>query len=304
MSIITSLNLHYKNVLLFFYKHYRYTSFEDNPLQAEGRSRATTLYLNDKTLAERCNSNLLNKRVYSQPLIMDMRFDSPRINKVFDAASQIVQCHLINRQQPHPFRLVLANFKADGELGKCLSNSSSGLHRFDETQERTERSYLDLEPVVNPEHLVYLSPDAHTEMESFSMQKVYIIGGLVDKKDTKNISRTIALNERIGSESLPLKRYLKWKGTFGRKEMSLDVIMRILITLRDTGSWINALAHVPKRFHSGLTPEGEHLCGHRTDIIEYFSSGVRRERMFPGGLTSNNSKKAVPYKSAIHYLGR
>ena len=45
-----------------------------------------------------------------------------------------------------------------------------------ETFEYTRKSYFDLSPVVSPEEIVYLSPDADEHLEEFNPRSVYVIG--------------------------------------------------------------------------------------------------------------------------------
>ena len=58
----------------------------------------------------------------------------------------------------------------------------------------------------NSKEYIYLSPDAHETLESFSNDKIYIVGGIVDKTVRSNLSYHKSLQVGIKSAKLPMDK--------------------------------------------------------------------------------------------------
>jgi len=109
----------------------------------------------------------------------------------------------------------------------------------------TEKSYLDLYPKKD---LVYLSPDARETLSHFDANKIYILGGIVDKRGETPLTLAKAQQEGIAAFKLPLDRYTPG-GRHDSKALTLDVVLKILLHVKDEPrGWENAIvAHLPKR---------------------------------------------------------
>lgn len=238
------------------------------------RKRSMVRNINTTYLSKFFSNRLLSMREHAQPLIVDMQFNDHRQNKIHEVIQQMSLLHSTNRQSVIPFRMIHANVNTKDLFGEKLIEVTKTDGRDGLTYETTSKSYLEMDPLIQREQLIYLSPDSTHEMTSFSPQKVYIIGGVVDSTDSNFLTRTTAMKEKIATERLPLDKYLIWGGkSSGRKELSLDVVLKILMTLRDSGSWITALRHIPLRFHRGLSEEGKKLCNFDQKTIDYFQQG-------------------------------
>ncbi|CAF2909953.1 unnamed protein product [Rotaria sp. Silwood2] len=108
--------------------------------------------------------------------------------------------------------------------------------------EATESSYLDIFP---HEKLIYLSPDSNVEMTSFDHDAVYIIGGIIDLSGKKPLTFGKAKRDNIKHQRLPIDRYVKFGGGSG-KTLTIDQMYNILMTLKHTGSWVEAFKYIPK----------------------------------------------------------
>ena len=222
------------------------------------------------------NNILFRQQQFGTPLIVDMRFNDEKTNKVDIAAKQIALMHGNNRSSRDPFRLVFANI--DDNNCKALQilhkdDIYKGLN--DQMLDLSTKSYLDMEPMIVREDLIYLSPDGD-DMDGFDPKKVYIIAALVDSTLQKLLTKTIARAEGIICQRFPLQKYLVWGGISGREALSLDIVLKIMTTLKETNNnWIEALRHVPVRFHRGLTEEGKQLANHDSEIIHEFERGNR-----------------------------
>ena len=95
------------------------------------------------------------------------------------------------------------------------------------------------------EELIYLSPDAEEELETIEKDKVYIIGGLVDKTVRKfaSLIRARALN--IKCAKLPIAKFM---GLTRRKPLNIDTVVLLLAEMVEVKDWEKAFLKVcPKR---------------------------------------------------------
>ncbi|CAF0796811.1 unnamed protein product [Rotaria sp. Silwood1] len=109
--------------------------------------------------------------------------------------------------------------------------------------EFTESNYLDLFP---HDKLIYLSPDSNVEMTSFDHDAIYIIGGIADRTGKKPLTFGKAKRENIKHQRFPIDRYVKFGGGSG-KSLTIDQVYNILMTLKHTGSWVEAFKYIPDR---------------------------------------------------------
>lgn len=146
-----------------------------------------------------------------------------------------------------PFHLHFCNLNPDGSYHKEL------LKRYGaETWERlmitaSPQRYVDMFP---RQQLVYLTSDSPNVLHTFDHDKVYIIGALVDRSSQPGLSLANAKRLKLATARLPLDEHLDWE--CGAKNLSLDQMVRILLTVKQTGNWEEALAFVPQRKHGGF----------------------------------------------------
>jgi len=253
--------------------------------KSSGPRRTVLGYMKTSRLNSFFEDRVLRRKEFSQPLIIDMRFSSTQNNKIAHTITQLGGVYSLNRAIPNPFNLVFSNFQKDTEFNRRFFQSGWSK----EACTITSKSYLELEPMVNKEQLVYLSPDAEKEMTTFDFNKVYIIGGLVDRHLTESLTKTIAFNESIACERLPLQKYLEWGGITGRKDLNIITVFEILSTLKATGCWVQALDRIPKRFYTGLSMYGKHYVNYDQDVIDHFSTGLNMYE-----------KKKLSFKKGTH----
>ena len=93
-------------------------------------------------------------------------------------------------------------------------------------------------------------------MTTFKHDKIYIVGAFVDKNMQPGTSLAKAKRLNLATECLPLDKYLQWDT--GTKNLTLDQVIRILLCLKNNGSWEEALKFVPKRKHTGYLEIPQH----------------------------------------------
>jgi len=267
---------------------------------------AYSRYLNNQYMGKFLNKRLVARREISQPLIVDMRFSDPKQNKFHNVIDQLQSLHTINKSSADPFRMIHVNLQQDSLFEKkfvAMVKKTDGMEG--ETFEYTRKSYFDLSPVVSPEEIVYLSPDADEHLEEFNPRSVYVIGALVDSSSSRWLTKTTAYNEKIAVKSLPLKEYLNFGGVTARKDLNLDTVLNILLRLKKTNSWIEALKEVPHRFHRGLSQKGKILCGFDMETISYFQEGEEMYRKHKQDSEPTPTVTVKAFRNNINtYFGR
>ncbi|XP_049641608.1 tRNA methyltransferase 10 homolog C [Suncus etruscus] len=183
---------------------------------------------------------------FGQPLVFDMAYDNYMKPKEMGyTISQLLESEGWNRRDIDPFHIHFCNLKMDGPYYTEL------VKRYGEKWDKlllttTEKSFVDLFP---KDRIIYLTADSPNVMKSFRHDKIYIIGSLVDKNVHSGLSLAKAKRLNLATECLPLDKYLQWE--MGTKNLTLDQMIRILLCLKNTGSWKEALKFVPQRKHTG-----------------------------------------------------
>ncbi|XP_026787573.3 tRNA methyltransferase 10 homolog C [Pangasianodon hypophthalmus] len=185
---------------------------------------------------------------YGQPLVYDMSYDQHMTRREMEnTISQLMETEGWNRRSVDPFHLHFCNLQPEGAYQREL------LKRYgQETWDRlfitaTSQRHIDVFP---REDLVYLTADSPNVLHTFDHSKVYIIGAMVDRSIQSGVSLANAKRLKISTARLPLDEYLHWE--IGAKNLTLDQMIRILMTAKETGSWKKALEFVPKRKHDGF----------------------------------------------------
>ncbi|KFV64697.1 Mitochondrial ribonuclease P protein 1, partial [Dryobates pubescens] len=193
------------------------------------------------------NWRVAQSMIFGQPLVFDMSYENDMtIREVANTVKQIVLSEGFNRRSVDPFHIHFCNLQEDSLYQKEF------IKHYREAWDRllvtaTDQCYTEVFP---KDKLVYLTADSPKVMKTFDHDKIYIIGSMVDKSIKTGVS--LARAKRLGLETaaLPLEKYLLWSS--GAKNLTLDQMMHILLTLKDTGDWKKALEFVPKRKYSGF----------------------------------------------------
>lgn len=184
---------------------------------------------------------------FGQPLVFDMNYESQMTRReIENTVSQLMATEGLNRRSVEPFHLHFCNLNPEGEYHKEL------LKRYGVTLENilitsSPKSHIDMFP---RDQLVYLTADSPNVLRTFDHNKVYIIGALVDRSNLPGVSLATAKRLKLTTARLPLDEHLRWE--CGGKNLSLDQMFSILMTVKETGNWDEALKYVPQRKHSGI----------------------------------------------------
>lgn len=230
--------------------------------EGEGGPRLkNTLFLQfwDRSLDKLLAWKSAQSMVFGQPLVFDMSYESHMSRReIENTVSQLMDVEGLNRRATEPYHLHFCNLQPDGLYKKEL------LQRYGaETWERllistSERQHVDLFP---REQLVYLTADSPNVLRTFDHSKVYIIGALVDRSIQKGLSLANAKRLKLATARLPLDEFLHWE--MGAKNLTLDQMIRIMLSFKDRGRWDEALQFVPKRKHDGFYQQQTQTTRHR-----------------------------------------
>uniref|UniRef100_A0AAZ3NR74 tRNA methyltransferase 10 homolog C n=1 Tax=Oncorhynchus tshawytscha TaxID=74940 RepID=A0AAZ3NR74_ONCTS len=218
--------------------------------------------------------------VFGQPLVFDMSYEQQMTRReVENTVSQLMEVEGWNRRAPDPFHLHFCNLQPDGGYHRELVKRYGA-----EAWERllitsTEQRHVDLFP---RDDLVYLTADSPNVLRTFDNSKVYIVGSMVDRSIQSGLSLANAKRLKLNTARLPLDDFLQWET--GAKNLTLDQMIRILLTLKESGRWEEALEHVPKRKHDGFYQEKPQQDRDRgSDKDRRFSGRTRGDTGFRAG---------------------
>ncbi|KAL7066348.1 tRNA -methyltransferase family protein [Cryptosporidium serpentis] len=105
-----------------------------------------------------------------------------------------------------------------------------------------EKPFWDIFPKDN---IVILSPDANEELQNFEPNKVYIVGGLVDRTVTKYESLNQGIEKDLVCKKLPIKSFI---GEKANCILNVNTVIEILVNYIHKNNWKEALVKsIPTR---------------------------------------------------------
>lgn len=183
-------------------------------------------------------------KMYGPKIIIDCGYDVyMKRQEAKNTAEQIKNCFSINRSHEEPFDLNICNADFNSITMKSLEKFIPTLKNPEFPMEVHTANITDVFP---RQKLVYLTPHCDNDLEDFSCDDIYVIGGIVDKHHSFPVSLEKAITLELRMARLPLDQYFQWKGG-GDKCLTLDQVLKIMLDLKDSGDWKHSLRHVPKR---------------------------------------------------------
>ncbi|NXS02320.1 TM10C methyltransferase, partial [Oxylabes madagascariensis] len=236
--------------------------------------KSSFVYLSSSTIDKTYNWRAAQSMIFGQPLVFDMSYEKEMsIREVTNTVRQIVLSESCNRRSVDPFHIHFCNFKDDSLYHReFIKNYREAWGKLLITV--TDQCYTEIFP---KDKLIYLTADSPKVMKTFDHDKIYIVGSMVDKSIKTGVS--LARAKRLGLETaaLPLEKYLLW--STGAKNLTLDQMMRILLTLKDTADWRKALEFVPKRKYCGFVNKPVKELKKTLDLINTLKLGKGREEV-------------------------
>ncbi|NXK69088.1 TM10C methyltransferase, partial [Sylvietta virens] len=226
------------------------------------------------TMDKAYNWRAAQSMIFGQPLVFDMSYEKEMsVREVTNTVRQIVLSESCNRRSVDPFHIHFCNFKDDSLYHReFIKHYREAWGKLLITV--TDQCYTEIFP---KDKLIYLTADSPKVMKTFDHNKIYIVGSMVDKSIKTGVS--LARAKRLGLETaaLPLEKYLLW--STGAKNLTLDQMMHILLTLKDTADWKKALEFVPKRKYCGFVNKPVKELKKTLDLVNTLKLGKGREEI-------------------------
>lgn len=176
-------------------------------------------------------------------------------------AKQISLCHAINNNNNSSFNIEIFNYKEYPEY-KDMNIISYPYNFLSENMYK--KIYIIRTNYHNINDLIYLSPDSENIMDKYDPNKIYIIGGIIDRTVSKNESKNRADLLHIKTMKLPLKDHI----TIGKPSiilliigLNIDVVFNILLNLKNGKDWDEAFKCIPlkNRFNGNVEMEKDSI---------------------------------------------
>uniref|UniRef100_F6V616 tRNA methyltransferase 10 homolog B n=1 Tax=Equus caballus TaxID=9796 RepID=F6V616_HORSE len=154
-------------------------------------------------------------------------------------AGQIRRLYGSNKKATRPFWICLTGFATDGPLYEECLRMNDGFSSY--LLDITEEDCFTLFPL---ETLVYLTPDSEHALEDVDLNKVYILGGLVDESVQKKVTFQKAREHSVKTARLPIQEYMvrcQNGKNYHSEILAINQVFDILSTYSETQSWPEAL---------------------------------------------------------------
>ncbi|NWW62816.1 TM10C methyltransferase, partial [Ifrita kowaldi] len=255
-------------------KRERRLEAQDQASKMDETKKSSFLCMWSSTMDKAYNWRAAQSMIFGQPLVFDMSYEKEMsVREVTNTVRQIVLSESCNRRSVDPFHIHFCNFKDDSLYHREF------IKQYREAWGKllitvTDQCYTEIFP---KDKLIYLTADSPKVMKTFDHDKIYIVGSMVDKSIKTGVS--LARAKRLGLETaaLPLEKYLLW--STGAKNLTLDQMMHILLTLKDTADWKKALEFVPKRKYCGFVNKPVKELKKSLDLINTLKHGKEREEV-------------------------
>ncbi|XP_005425660.1 tRNA methyltransferase 10 homolog C [Geospiza fortis] len=255
-------------------KRERRLEAQDQDSKTEEAKKSPFVCLWSRTMDKAYNWRAAQSMIFGQPLVFDMSYEKDMsVREVSNTVRQIVMSESSNRRSVDPFHIHFCNFKDDSLYHReFIKNYREAWDKLLITV--TDQCYTEIFP---KDKLIYLTADSPKVMKAFDHDKIYIVGSMVDRSIKRGVS--LARAKRLGLETaaLPLDKYLLWNT--GAKNLTLDQMMHILLTLKDTADWKKALEFVPKRKYCDFVNKPVKELKKTLDLISMLKLGKGREKV-------------------------
>lgn len=173
-------------------------------------------------------------------VVIDCQFDEKMTEKEKKSLSQqIMFSYGVNKRSCMPMNAYITSL--NGDIRKNLEKIS-GFHEW-QTFTESSKSYMD---IFKKESLMYLTADSPNTITKLRRDKVYIIGGIVDRNRFKGITYQKALEQGIETAKLPLDIVLEMGSA--TRVLTVNHVFEILAQFSEVKDWAQAtLAALPLR---------------------------------------------------------
>lgn len=177
--------------------------------------------------------------------------DKMNEREINSLAQQLRYCYATNRRSPVPCYLSATSLS--GESLKHLQNVS-GFDEWTGYAFTCTSTSIDLYYQSKKSSLVYLTSDSETTLELLENDKIYVIGGIVDRNRLKGATLSRAKSLGIATAKLPLDEYLQEMDS--SRVLTVNHVCEILLKFKELKDWRQTLmAVIPGRKKAKFEPE-------------------------------------------------
>jgi len=153
-------------------------------------------------------------------------------------SSQIRYCYSVNKKSKNPVYLSVASLS--GTTLDILKKVCGFPEQwYGRAFSCSDKSLVEMHP---KDKLVYLTSDAETTLEKFDDDKIYVIGGIVDRNRLRRAAIDRAESLGIATAKLPITAHLNLVST---KVLTCNHVFEILLQCKENGNdWKKALLDV------------------------------------------------------------
>jgi tRNA (guanine9-N1)-methyltransferase len=204
---------------------------------------------------DRWATEMLPRVEASFQVCIDGSFEASMATKeVNSLSSQIRYCYASNRRSEHPCRLTYTS--AGGDTLQLLQN----VNGFEEWKARCfDYSSLSLEEYFQDKlaKVVYLTSDSELTLTELENDKIYVIGGIVDRNRLKGVALDRATALGVATAKLPIDQYLKQMPS--TRVLTCNHVYALLLKYKENGGdWKKAFMDVlPQRKEAQFVTEAE-----------------------------------------------
>ncbi|CAH0475074.1 unnamed protein product [Peronospora belbahrii] len=180
----------------------------------------------------------------NQRLVIDLGFDHIMNEKESRSLTkQLKFCYGAIKHMVEPFQLIFCN--PSGQLERSLERyGASNWHV------QWRRGAESVAEHFQPDQLVYLSPDSPNVLYKIDREKIYVIGGIVDKSRKKGATLHAATECGIATVRLPIQENLPERLDH---ILNVNTVVDVLIKFRELGDWPRVLeVALPQRKRSQI----------------------------------------------------
>ncbi|CAO3621677.1 unnamed protein product [Cunninghamella blakesleeana] len=189
----------------------------------------------------------LPKRVKSKDMILGNRkviidcafSDLMNEKEIHSLQSQLVRCYSANRLSKEAMQLTISSF--DSILEDAFHKKTPSYKNW----LNVEFDSKNYEDQFDKSKLVYLSADSDNVAHELEEDKIYIIGGIVDKNRHKGLCQDKATRQEITTAQLPIGDYIQMAS---RKVLTVNQVYEIMLKWVEYRDWEKAfLDIIPQR---------------------------------------------------------
>ena len=188
------------------------------------------------------NQEFLQKLKGAPTVVVDFDFEDVLTRREKNSmAQQIMHLYGANRRATQPLNLHLASLR--GETEEMLSKMAGFPNSWREKGVKIgSDAYTEEYPT---ESLVYLTADSTTVLSALRDDRVYVLGGIVDRNRLKNITMEKARQQGIATARFPIGEYCDLTGS---EVLTINQCFEILLARHATADWSEAfLRGIPSR---------------------------------------------------------